>query len=519
MQAVISAAQAAALGGKEAKISIPTPEAIKTDVPYDTLFPPHFAQPATYIRFSSTVEDCIGTLYCMNEDDERALKSINSKHAGKKNAHCSEEWFEQVINSFEETSATRQPYAAVDHPPVLGLDELLAAFDETVDDAAKPFAREVYDYWKERRAIRGDHSLMAQLKTLKMDSGQEADDSDPYVCFRRREHRQARKTRGRDAQVIEKLKKLRKELEEGRFLLDRVKARENARREDLALSRTVFEQRAKLRQVKRENNILDNDEELLINQKPPKRRLEEQSQAQRPTIKIPPPRDSVYAPDTDAFPLTDAIQKREKEIAQQINSSVSQHDRWNRTFVDETLAALYNLMSPEDMFLPPDARKRASSDFVSVKIEKTQQPTPPESVVADSASEDDMALEPPADSQVHVRWAQPLEQKAAFPNGRFRRRVGRGGRVMLDRHNLRPRSKASAGSRFAFDHDSGDESDPMEVDLDSTTAFYFRAHWAALSNPQRVEAQRRAAAAAQANAQQHSSPDQGQQQRASQSAS
>lgn len=505
MQAAILAAQAGAASGKETKISIPTPETTKGAIQYDRLFPARFAQPATYIRFSSTVEDCIGPLYCMNEDDEQALKSLNGHHVGKKSVQCSEEWFEQLVNSFEETTAARQPFAAVDHPPVLSLEELESAFDEDVDDAAKPFAREVYEYWKERRATHDDHSLMAQLKTLKMESGQEADDSDPYVCFRRREHRQARKTRGRDAQVIEKLKKLRKELEDGRVLIDRVKAREVSKREDLALSRLIFEQRAKLRQVKRENNIQDNDEELLVNQKAPKRRVDDHAGGSRPVIKIPQSRDGILAVDADAFQLTDALNKREREISAQINNSVAQHDRWNRTYLDETLAALYDIVSPEDMFVPPEARKRASSDFVSVKLEKTQLPTPPASIVADSEDDDgdaDVRMEgtepQPQERPVKVRWASPVEQKTLKGEGRFRRRVGRGGRVMIDRHNLRPRDR---DGQFAFDNDSGDEDEQPEVDLENAMAFTMRAHWLNKDNP----SQRRAAAAAASAA--HSSPD------------
>lgn len=99
-----------------------------------------------------------------------------------------------------------------------------------------------------------------------METGQETDDGDPYVCFRRREVRQARKTRGRDAQSIEKLRKLRRELEDARALIALVKQRELTKGELLKMERTLFDQRMKFKETKRKLNI-KNDDEDLINQK------------------------------------------------------------------------------------------------------------------------------------------------------------------------------------------------------------------------------------------------------------
>jgi len=127
LQAVISAAQAAAqgaTGGKIAQLYIPTPDAVASTLQYEDVYPKRFTQPATYIRFSSTVEDTSGCPYCMTSDDVAFLKSYNQKK-GKTN-HCSEDEFEEVINFFEETTAIKQPYAAVDNSPVLSYEELEA---------------------------------------------------------------------------------------------------------------------------------------------------------------------------------------------------------------------------------------------------------------------------------------------------------------------------------------------------------------------------------------------------------
>src|SRR5256714_2016005 len=113
----------AAAGVKAKDAYIPTPPTIASNVQYDVLYPRRFQQPATYIRSSSTVEDCAGTPYCMDEEDDAALKQINAT-LPKGVPECSEDLFEEVMNFFEETAQNKQPFAAVDSPPVLPLDEL-----------------------------------------------------------------------------------------------------------------------------------------------------------------------------------------------------------------------------------------------------------------------------------------------------------------------------------------------------------------------------------------------------------
>ena len=263
MQAVISATQAKVTGGTVAEVYIPTPDAVQSKLHYEDLYPRQFKQPATYIRFSSTVEDAIGCPYCMTGEDFVWLKTYNQKRG--KGLHCSEDDFEQAMNFFEETSHTKQPYASVDNAPVLTYEEMEPEFDETIGESARRFAKDIYPHWKNQRLLKGNRSLMP---ILKFETNLETDEADPYVCFRRREVRQVRKTRGRDAQVTEKLKKLRKELEEARFLMSQVKRREVLIREQLAMDRSIFEKRSELKETKRKLNIKnDEDELLLINQK------------------------------------------------------------------------------------------------------------------------------------------------------------------------------------------------------------------------------------------------------------
>lgn len=280
MQAAISASKAAAVGGKVSQIYIPTPETIQSTIQYDQLYPLHFSQPATYIRFSSTVEDCSGCPYNLTDEDDEYLKSMNAKQSAS--TQCSEDQFEEVMNFFEETAQMKQPYAAVDNPPVVSWEEMESVLDENYDGEMRSFASIIYEHWKARRLKAGNKGLIPNLKVCKFlltqastakkgqfETGADTDDGDPYVCFRRREVRQIRKTRNRDAQSAEKLKKLRKELEDARQLIALVRQREITKREQLAMDRQLFEQRTSLRRVKRNlpEQYNDGDEDILINQK------------------------------------------------------------------------------------------------------------------------------------------------------------------------------------------------------------------------------------------------------------
>ena len=162
MQAALSASQAAVIGGNVAHIYIPTPDAVQSSLQYDKFYPLTYAQPATYVRFSSTVEDCAGCPYDMDEEDQSFLKSMSNKRNAS--TQCSEDQFEEIMNCFEETAQVKQPYAAVDNSPVLSYDEIESSMDDYLDDHARPFTKEIYEHWKTRRLEVGNKSLILGLK-------------------------------------------------------------------------------------------------------------------------------------------------------------------------------------------------------------------------------------------------------------------------------------------------------------------------------------------------------------------
>ncbi|KAF2715001.1 hypothetical protein K504DRAFT_496900 [Pleomassaria siparia CBS 279.74] len=464
LQAVISAANAATQGGgKVAQLFIPTPDAVASKVQYEDLYPKQFTQPATYIRFSSTVEDMIGCPYCMTSEDTAFLKASNQRRG--KAVPCSENEFEEVMNFFEETTSTKQPYAAVDNPPLLSYEDLEAEFDETIGESARRFAKDIYSHWRDQRTRNGNRSL---IQNLKFETNLETDDADPYVCFRRREVRQVRKTRGRDAQVTEKLKKLRKELEEARFLMLQVKRREVLIRDQLAMDKTIFEQRSEVKDIKRKLSIKGDDEELLINQRPapkPKPRIDTQAMQPRgiPGMgpKVQATRPDGRLVDSDLVSLEEQQAKRSEHIEGFIEENLMKHQKWNVGWVDQTWRPI----------TPPLEQAVPKQNFRTV-LTSSQLPTPPASVSSEGASdpmEVDQAnkqMEPRRSAR--IRYASPPDDIPYQDQHRFRRRTGRGGRVMIDRRGVKRQKLESiddrAQDRYKFCGDSSEDEQVYPVD-------------------------------------------------------
>lgn len=108
------------------------------------------------------MEDCSGCPYNLIDEDDAYLKSMNARRSAS--TQCSEDHFEETMNFFEETAQAKQPFAAVDNPPVVPYEEMESALDENFDGAARTSAKEIYEHWKSRRLTAGNRSLMPGLK-------------------------------------------------------------------------------------------------------------------------------------------------------------------------------------------------------------------------------------------------------------------------------------------------------------------------------------------------------------------
>lgn len=98
---------------------------------------------------------------------------------------------------------------------------------------------------------------------LRFERPDEKDDSNPYVCFRRRDVRQPRKTRRIDILNSQKLRLLHQELQHAKEMALLVARREQVTLEMLDQNMHIFDKRAAVKRVKRTLNIRGEDDDLV----------------------------------------------------------------------------------------------------------------------------------------------------------------------------------------------------------------------------------------------------------------
>lgn len=467
----------AGTGGKEAE-EIPAPPAEETnDIDYDALYSRLFPQPATYIRVSHTVEELTGCQYNMVSEDDVWLQAFNRGRNAREG--LSEDNFERIMESLEKTAEEATPYAGLDST-ILPYETLSKELKKrTNDPELLNVAADVYEHWKARRETSSGHSIQPSLK---FETHQENDDADPYVCFRRREARQTRKTRARDTQSTDKIKQLRKQLEEARTLIKLVHQREVQKRLLLKTDSELFEQRCTVRDAKRRLGIKDHSDEDFITQKvrpptavvqtiansdQPQKRKSEFSQIQR----VPPGsalrhlgRSDGRPMDADLELLSDRLEQKEKLLQKEIDDKIQQHGKWNLGHVDLTQEPLspVNGQGPETGFRPATAQYQYLM-------------TPPSSVTSESFDLPSPAQEKP--EPLTYRYSSPPEEENRGQPA-YRRRFGRGGRLWIDRRGMSSACKTIenvSSDRWKYDQDDEEEQPVYEMDPYNTKALRFRA--------------------------------------------
>ncbi|KAF9938634.1 Enhancer of polycomb-like protein 1 [Modicella reniformis] len=410
LQAAISASNLSTSTGEEKSLYIPTPDASRKIENYHDYYSRLFTEPSTLIRFSSTVEDCIGCPYNMDDEDENWLKELNEKRAAGEEK-LDDDHFELIMWQFEKITNERVPYLQLDTTQIPPFEDLKSTFTGPQLLALKNIASSVYPWWQDRRTNRTGKVITPQLKYEEV----LRNEADPYVCFRRRESKPIRKTRRTDQQSIEKLRKLRMEMESARSLLEMVSRREKVRKESLVLEHMIFDQRCKVREYRRNLGIKDDDEDLQ-HQKKKIRKIGETSA----TIRIP-----------------------------------------------------LNFKDRESLLSSQDDTRKDRSGLASIESELAKR------------REDDVGWEDLTD-QFPVPYAQqcfkivPQQRNGKYIS--FRKRVGRGGRIHIDRQFARPKNafKDSYGyydglkemfpqydgvntfDKFRFDDDSYDQDDVVD---------------------------------------------------------
>lgn len=537
MQAAINASNAATTGAKVEQVYIPTPDASKRWNEYDKYYSKSFTEPASYIRLSATVEDTAGCPYCMDEEDEQFLKEMNSKI--KDGPPCTEDEFEMICHKFETTIAEKQPYLTMDPTQVLAFEDLspviIQEITQAENDPASPefllatttssiyrstlkksnttkkdpitsfkqFGEIIYPHWKNRKIQRGGRSVFPTLK-FEEGGGTEKEDNDPYVCFRRRELRQVRKTRRTDQQSSQRLRKLQAEMETAKKLMEMVVKREQMRKEALQMEWDIFEQRCKVKGVKRRLGIKGEDEDLVAHKKkkteePAKKAIAAAAETTPTTTKSTPSNEKAGAsvssatgtaatvsssgasgihsvpanvrlpaskiPDIELLNLEQVLSEKETTIKNAVKAKLKSRAQNDNEWVNYT----DNPFVPYCDYFDPDLEQRKNLRIIDPKhasYSSLASPYPPSN---------DVPLRLPLSSSLGSSYASRVEtsptvlraeideekgdlsitstvqeKDMAAPNNStgahfniprrsavsLRRRVGRGGRIMVDRRGL-----------------------------------------------------------------------------------
>uniref|UniRef100_A0A1A7XN89 Enhancer of polycomb homolog n=3 Tax=Iconisemion striatum TaxID=60296 RepID=A0A1A7XN89_9TELE len=218
LQRAISAQQV--YGEKRDNMVIPVPEAESNITYYDSLYPGDYKMPKQLIHIQPFSLDTEQPDYDLDSDDEAFINKL------KKKMDISYLQFEEMIDRLEKGSGQQ----------LVSLAEaklLLKEDDELI--------KEVFDYWSRKRKNSKANSLIPTVKQEKRDG---SSTGDPYVAFRRRtEKMQTRKNRKNDEASYEKMLKLRRDLSRAVTILEMIKRREKSKRELLHLTLEVFEKR------------------------------------------------------------------------------------------------------------------------------------------------------------------------------------------------------------------------------------------------------------------------------------
>lgn len=230
---------------------------------------------------------------------------------------CSELEFEIVLDKFEKTIEEKQPFLSMDPSNLLPYSELSAyileefnstgnkdypylqpgsnlnymststlkenlskelnydpfitLFDKNPRDTSNTlktrpipalmqlFGQAIYDHWSKRKMERKGKQISPQLKFEDPNANEKDNDNDPYICFRRREFRQARKTRRADNLGAERIRLLQKSLRKARDLVLNVCKRELLKLDLWNSEYEVFKTRCDTKSVKRAAGVRGDD--------------------------------------------------------------------------------------------------------------------------------------------------------------------------------------------------------------------------------------------------------------------
>ena len=232
--AVNSALKSKEQASKNKKLNIPIGDCT-VDLEYDSIVKPDFVLPTSYIRYTKKIGDDkdISIDYCIDDDDLEWLKTTYEKNR-EINPHATINNFETIINIFE-----RQTGMARDPIP------LNLVFASTIQELKMPNAvatkltSDLYTYWINKR------NKLAKPMCRRYWPQTAATDTNPYHVFRPRDkerYRLRKQTRKNDLESFRRLQQLRKEFGRAKILLQLVLEREMLTEAEAEIQKEIFEQ-------------------------------------------------------------------------------------------------------------------------------------------------------------------------------------------------------------------------------------------------------------------------------------
>jgi enhancer of polycomb-like protein len=159
------------------------------------------------------------------------------------------------------------------------------------------------------------------------------------------------------------------------------------------------------------------------------------------------------------------IAQKENLLRAEIEDKAEQHRKWNINHIDLTREPL----SPVSGQGPDTGFRPATAQYQYLM-------TPPSSVTSESFDHPSPSQEAP--EPVVARYNSPLEEEEArHGQPAYRRRIGRGGRLWIDRRGMSSSQALDSitSDRWKYDQDDDDEQPVYEVDPWETKALKFRA--------------------------------------------
>ncbi|KAM9648717.1 enhancer of polycomb homolog 1 isoform 7-T7 [Morphnus guianensis] len=395
---------------------IPVPEAESNIAYYESIYPGEFKMPKQLIHIQPFSLDAEQPDYDLDSEDEIFVNKL------KKRMDISPLQFEEMIDRLEKGSG-QQPVSLQEAKLLLKED------DELI--------REVYEYWiKKRKNCRGP-SLIPAVKQEKRDG---SSTNDPYVAFRRRtEKMQTRKNRKNDEASYEKMLKLRRDLSRAVTILEMIKRREKSKRELLHLTLEIMEKRY---------NLGDYSGEIMSE-------VMAQRQPIKPTYAIP----IIPVTNSSPFKHQEAMELKEFKVKQDKPDVIRPKRKYEKkpkvlpssaaATPQQTSPAALPVFNAKDLnqYDFPSSDEEPLSQVLSGSSEAEEE-NDPDGPFAFRRKAGCQYYAPHLDQPGNWPWSSPKEGRLGDVRYRYclttltvpqrcigfaRRRVGRGGRVLLDR--------------------------------------------------------------------------------------